>query len=164
VRGPPSWPAASVFGQHPDLDSQYDGSDSNASHVATLREAYRQWSETKGGSADHWAGLFADEGVQMRSLAGGATGMEFTRERSSKSEIRKYFEGLVADWEMIRYTTEEFIAQGDRVVMVGSCAFRHRGTGKVVETPKCDVFQFRQGKVVKFMEFYDTARALDAAR
>jgi ketosteroid isomerase-like protein len=33
-----------------------------------------------------------------------------------------------------------------------------------VETPKCDVFRFRQGKVVSFMEFYDTARALEATR
>jgi ketosteroid isomerase-like protein len=133
-------------------------------HVAKLREAYRQWSDTKGKSAEHWVGLFADEGVSMRSLAGGATGMEFTRERSSKDDIRKYFEGLAVDWTMIYYTTEQFIAQGDWVVMVGRCKFEHKRTGKVVETPKCDVFRFRQGKVVSFMEFYDTARALEATR
>jgi hypothetical protein len=31
-----------------------------ADHVVKLKEAYRLWDEIKGGSAEHWAGLFAD--------------------------------------------------------------------------------------------------------
>lgn len=128
-------------------------------NVEILREAYRLWHETKGGSVDHWMDLMADN-IRFRSLAGGEPGLEFTRECCMKEEVRLYFEGLGADWEMVHYTAEEFIAQDDRVVMLGSCAFRHRHTMKILETPKADFFRFRNGQIVDFMEFYDTAKAL----
>jgi len=50
-----------------------------ANHVMKLKEAYRLWDETKGGSAERWVDLFADEGVRIRSLAMGRPGMEFTQ-------------------------------------------------------------------------------------
>jgi len=59
---------------------------------------------------------------------------------------------------------DEFIAQGDRVVVVGRVAWRNRQTGKTVDTPKVDVWRIRDGKAVDFVEFYDTARSLEAAR
>lgn len=43
---------------------------------------------------------------------------------------------------------------------LSSVAFRHRKTGKVAESPKADVFRFRDGLIVEFAEFFDTARAL----
>jgi uncharacterized protein len=135
-----------------------------ADHVVKLKEAYRLWNETKGGSAEGWLDLLADEGVRIRSLAMGRPGMEFTEERRNRAEARQYFEGLAADWQMIHYTTEEFVVDGDRVVVISRCAFRHRRTGKVVDTPKCDVWHFRQGKAVDFFEFYDTAQTLEATR
>ena len=69
-----------------------------------------------------------------------------------------------ADWELIHFTPEEFIADGDRVVVLSSVAFRFRATGKVAESPKADVFRFRDGKIVEFFEFFDTARAFAATR
>jgi ketosteroid isomerase-like protein len=128
-------------------------------NVEILREAYRLWHKTKGGSVDYWMDLMADN-IRFRSLAGGEPGLDFTRECCIKEEVRHYFEGLGADWEMIHYTAEEFIAQKDRVVMLGSCAFRHRHTGNILETPKADFFRFSNGQIVDFMEFYDTAKAL----
>jgi ketosteroid isomerase-like protein len=40
----------------------------------------------------------------------------------------------------------------------------YRKTGIVVESPKADVFRFRDGLIVEFFEFFDTARALAATR
>ena len=57
---------------------------------------------------------------------------------------------------------DEYIAQGDRVVVIGRMAWRNRATGKVAETPKLDVWRLRDGKAVDFVEFYDTARAAAA--
>ena len=59
---------------------------------------------------------------------------------------------------MIEYVTEHFIAQGDRVVMLGRCAWRYKKTGKVVSTPKADVWRMADGKAVEFFEYYDTAQ------
>jgi ketosteroid isomerase-like protein len=59
---------------------------------------------------------------------------------------------------MIEYRVDHFVAQGDRVVMVGHCSWRAKRTGKVVATPKVDTWRFANGKAVEFYEFYDTAQ------
>src|ERR1044071_9717380 len=101
-------------------------------HVELLRKAYEKWHETKGGSADHWLELMADN-IRFQSLADGAPRMEFTRRSSSKADVKNYFSQLGDQWEMIYFTVDEFIAQRDRVVALIRCSFRHRETGKVLE-------------------------------
>lgn len=130
--------------------------------VTLLKEAYRKWHDTKAGSVDHWLELMTDD-IQFRSLAGGAEKMEFTRTSTCKDEVRQYFSQLTNQWEMIHYTIHEYIAQGDRVVALGSCSFRHRQTGKILDTPKADFHKFRAGKICEFFEFYDTAQAISKA-
>ena len=137
--------------------------DASLDNVAKLRQAYRDWQDTRGGSTQRWLDLLSDD-VKMGSLTAGAPEMAFTKAKRGKAEAEQYLSGLLADWEMIHFTPEEFIAQGDRVVVLSSVAFRHRGTGKVAESPKADVYRFRDGLIVEFFEFFDTARALAAAR
>lgn len=131
-------------------------------NVARLKEAYHQWHSSKGGSVAAWLELMADN-VSVRSLANGGPGAEFTQEIRSKAEFKRYFDGLLTDWEMIHYTTGQFIAEGDWVAMRGSTGWRNRATGRVVDTPKADFWRFRDGKVVEFHEFYDTAALFNAA-
>ncbi len=131
-------------------------------HVSLLREAYQKWHDTKAGSVDHWLEVMTDD-IQFRSLAGGAAKMEFTRTSTCKEEVKHYFAELTNQWRMIHYTVDEFIAQGDRVVALGSCSFRHNKTGKILETPKADFHKFRDGKICQFFEFYDTAQAMASA-
>jgi uncharacterized protein len=132
------------------------------SNVTVLKEAYRQWHDTKGGSVDQWLALMSDD-VKFRSLAEGAKPMEFTRTSSCKNDVERYFAGLTGEWEMIYYCVDEYIAQGERVAALGSCSFKHRKTGKVLETPKADFHRFRDGKICEFFELYDTAQAIDVA-
>jgi len=77
---------------------------------------------------------------------------------SSRDALRDYFAGLTRDWEMIEYVADEFVAQGDRVVMLGRCSWRFKKTGKVVSTPKVDVWMMANSKAVAFFEYYDTAQ------
>ena len=131
-------------------------------HVSLLKEAYKQWHDTKAGSADHWLSLMTDD-IQFRSLAAGAARMEFTRTSTCKDDVKDYFAQLTSEWEMIRYTIDEYIAQGDRVAALGSCVFRHKKTGKILDTPKADFHRFRNGKMCEFFELYDTAQAITQA-
>jgi len=131
-------------------------------HINLLKEAYKRWHDTKAGSVDHWLGLMTDD-VQFRSLAAGAARMEFTRTSTCKDEVKAYFSQLGSQWEMIHYTINEYIAQRDRVVALGTCAFRHKQTGKILDTPKADFHKFRDGKICEFFEFYDTAQAISKA-
>lgn len=131
-------------------------------NIEILKDAYRRWHETKAGSVDHWLHLMTDD-VNFRSLAEGAKTMEFTRTSSCKDEVKHYFAGLTADWEMLYYRINEYIAQGDRVVALGHVSFTNKRTGKILETPKADFHKFRDGKICEFFEFYDTAQAIDKA-
>ena len=72
-------------------------------------------------------------------------------------------ESLMRDWEMVSHTMNDFIAQDDRVAVIGRAVWRHKGTGKVADTRKVDIWRFRDGKAVDYAEFYDTARAFAAA-
>jgi ketosteroid isomerase-like protein len=128
-----------------------------ASNVATLKEAYRLWRESLGGSVDHWMGICA-ENIQFGSIVQGAPRVAYMTEYKARDELAQYFEGLKRDWEMIEFKTDHFVAQGDRVVMLGSCSWRAKSTGKVVTTPKADSWRFANGKAVEYYEFFDTAQ------
>ena len=131
-------------------------------NVETLKDAYQRWHDSKAGSVDHWLSLMTDD-VNFRSLAEGAKTMEFTRTATCKDDVKHYFAGLIADWEMIYYRIDEYIAQGDRVVALARVSFKSRRTGKILETPKADFHKFRGGKICEFFEFYDTAQAITVA-
>ena len=130
-------------------------------NVELLRKAYSVWSKTRGASHQHWMELCAEK-IAFGSLAHGPPGSAYLTNYQSRDELTGYFAGLAQDWEMMEYEVEHFVAQGDRVVMLGRCAWRYRKTGKVVWTPKADSWRFENGKAVEYFEFYDTAQVLAA--
>jgi ketosteroid isomerase-like protein len=134
-----------------------------AQNVEILRDAYARWHDSRGGSVDHWMDVVADD-IQFGSLARGAQEMQFATTYSNRDALRGYFEGLLSDWEMIHYTVDEYIAQGDTVVARGSTAWRNKRTGREADTPKVDFWRFRDGKAVEFYEYYDTACIFAAAQ
>ena len=128
-----------------------------------LKSAYQAWHDSRGASADEWMGLMAD-GVELRSVADGAPGLEFSAPRKGKHTAHGYFSALNNDWEMIYHYADEFLADGDRVVVFCRVSFRHRKTGKVAESPSVHRWRFLNGEAVEFFEFYDTAKAFAATR
>ncbi len=134
-----------------------------ARNVEVLKAAYRRWSETKGGSVDEWMKICADN-IAFGSLAqGAAPPIQYMTEYTSRDRLKDYFGGLARDWEMIESAADHFVAQGDRVVVIGRCTWRFKKTGTVVSTPKCDTWRFADGKAVEFFEYYDTAQVMAAA-
>jgi len=138
------------------------GMSDEANNIAILKDAYRRWHESKGGSVDRWM-TSCDENIKFGSLAQAAPEMAFARSYSNREALRGYFDGLLGEWEMIHYTANEFVAQGDSVFMRGATAWRNKKTGKSVETPKVDFWRFRDGKAVEYYEYFDTARVVAAA-
>ena len=130
-------------------------------NVEELRSAYRAWEDSRGTDPSRWIRLFADD-IKVRSIADGAPGMEFSMPREGLAQASEYFEHITRDWEMLSCAAEEFIEQGDRLVVVGSCAWRSRATGKAAESPFVHLWRFRGARAVEFREFYDTARAIAA--
>lgn len=125
-------------------------------NLRKLKEAYKLWDETKAGSIQVWFDLMAED-IHWNTI--GDEGKPYC---CSKDEAKQYFNGFCADWEMNYYKTDEFIVQGDRIVMLGSCSWRNRKTGKTLETPKADFFKFKDGEIVEFFEFFDTQKTISA--
>jgi ketosteroid isomerase-like protein len=130
-------------------------------NVEILKEAYRLWHETKGKSVTHWISICADA-IQFGSLAQNLRSVPYMTAYSDVTTLARYFAGLAVDWEMIEFRPENFVAQGDRVVMLGRCSWRAKRSGKVVWTPKADSFRMRNGKIIEFYEYFDTAQVRDA--
>ena len=128
-------------------------------NLEALKQAYEYWDSNKELAFENWMNLLSSE-VRLRSLADGATGMEFTRICNCKDDVLRYFQGLSAEWEMIYYKIDDYVVQGDKIVAIGNCQWRYRETSKVVETPKVDIVTFKDGKVIDFFELYDTAKVL----
>jgi uncharacterized protein len=127
-------------------------------NVLALKQAYRRWRETKGGSADDIVALF-DERIEMRSVLAPELPSEIVGPHISRDRAAEYFAGLAREWEMLYYDVYQFVAdgeQGEDVVMIGRCAWRHRETGAEVDTPKIDIWHFENGKATRFMEMFDS--------
>ena len=133
-------------------------------NVAALEHLYRRWSESGGTCADEVLALL-DEQVEMRSVLTDEMPSEIAGSHLSRDRAAEYFAAVPRDWEMLYFDVYQFIADGDDVVMVGRCAWRHRETGNEVDTPKVDIWHFENGRATRFMEMFDSlafARAVGA--
>ena len=132
-----------------------------ARNVAILKEAYRLWHDSKGASVDHWLYICADE-LTFGSIGQGVRAAPYMTLYDEKSKLGEYFQGLARDWEMIEFRPEHFVAQLDRVVMLGRCTWRCRRTSKTVWSPRAGSLRFASGKIIEFFEYFDTAGMRDA--
>ena len=56
-----------------------------------------------------------------------------------------------------QYAPREFIAQGDKVVVLGQERFRVKATGRSVENEWAHGWTLREGRAARFYEYNDTA-------
>ena len=123
--------------------------------IEELKLAYTNWRETKGGNLDQVLGLFDDQ-IEMRSVLEPNVQHELARVKRSREDTRNYFRELLDNWEMVDFPTERIVADGDTVVWIGRCHWRNKHGGKEIDTPKIDVWTFRNGKAVRFFEMFDS--------
>ncbi len=131
-------------------------------NAAALEHAYARWSETKGGSADEVLASVRRR-IEMRSVLAPSCPTTSPQSHSSKAPAIGIFRDPGPRLGDDRLRRDRFIADGDDVVMVGRCAWRNRATGRIVDTPKVDIWHFENGRAVTFLEMFDSlafARAL----
>ncbi|MBR0815082.1 nuclear transport factor 2 family protein [Bradyrhizobium diazoefficiens] len=136
---------------------------SSDANVALLKDAYREWNDSKGLNVDYWFDNVIGPQIKFDSVPRGAEPMPFAKRYDDRAELRGYFDGLLADWRMQYFTMNEYVAQGDTVVARGECAWTNKRMGKVAKTPKVDFWKFKDGKAVEYHEFFDTASVVAAA-
>jgi ketosteroid isomerase-like protein len=72
----------------------------------------------------------------------------------------RFMQGLPTVFEELRVEPDEFIASGDRVVVVGH--HRGRAKGGPFDVGFAMVWQMRNGKAVSFREYNDSGKLLKA--
>ncbi len=92
-------------------------------NVELLKGAYSSWSESRGASVDDWFAICA-ENIAFGSIAQGRPeGASYLTAYQGRNALKDYFGGIARDWEMVEYCADHYVAQGDRVVMLGRCAW-----------------------------------------
>ena len=71
---------------------------------------------------------------------------------------------LARDWQDFSAKAHEFIAQGDRIVSLGTYSGRFKKTGRSLSAPFAHVWTVRDGKLTRFDMHTDTAKVLEALK
>jgi uncharacterized protein len=75
-----------------------------------------------------------------------------------KQEIGHFFARVAETMRFDHFETRQFIAEGDQVAVLGVSTTRFPGSMETATHEWTMVFTFSEGKVIRFQEFYDTAR------
>ena len=86
----------------------------------------------------------------------------FGGSRTGVENVARFFQELVTAEEITNFEPREFLAQGDRVVVLGHSAATVRETNREYATDWVHVFRLKDGKVTEFLEFFDNAAATRA--
>lgn len=71
--------------------------------------------------------------------------------------LANVFAKLGSEWDGFSAVTEQFVADGDTVVALGEYGGTYKTTGKSFSAPFAHVWTLRDGKVVRFQQYTDTA-------
>jgi len=79
-----------------------------------------------------------------------------------KDSVKELFASLSNYWESFNLTPDEFIEQGDTVVVLSHSEAKGKETGNEVKLPWVHIWRFSDGKASEVQALTDTALAADA--
>ena len=128
-----------------------------AQNTKIVQDAYAAFQR-----ADIQAVLAAlDERIIWKPVIGAANQVPTAGERRGKASVGEFFRIVGETTHFSRFEPRQFIAQGDKVVTLGHYTAT-TSTGGAFDSDFVMVFTLRDGKVIEFQEFLDSA-ALNAA-
>lgn len=82
--------------------------------------------------------------------------------RAGKAAVAEFFQLLDASEEFTEFEPTEFIAEGDKVVVLGKFTATVKATGKTFSSDWVHISTVTDGKITGFREYFDTAAANEA--
>jgi ketosteroid isomerase-like protein len=99
---------------------------------------------------------YAADDVVYRTQ-GGWTLYPFSRPMHGKAALGQMLATIDVMFENLGSTIHELVIDGDRAALHRTSKMRNRGSGAVVCVDVCDFMRFRDGLVVEFSEYPDSA-------
>ncbi|MDH6253781.1 ketosteroid isomerase-like protein [Chryseobacterium sp. H1D6B] len=115
------------------VKSTYEGktSEENGKNLAAYAAADISWTEAKG-----------------FPYAGTYIGLE--------EVIKNVFSRLGSEWIDYKFTPEDYVAGGDKVVAYGIYSGTNKSTGKPFEARVAHIWKLKDGKIISFEQFVDS--------
>jgi ketosteroid isomerase-like protein len=89
-------------------------------------------------------------------------GVPFAGKRTGRASVAEFFASVNDSQEVITFEPRELIAEGDRVVALGSYSWRVKANGREFGCDFAHVWTIRDGKATEFQEYMDTAAGVGA--
>jgi ketosteroid isomerase-like protein len=120
-------------------------------NIETVKQAYAAFGR---GDMDALLGTF-DENVKW--ITPGPEDLPIAGSRTGRQAVADFFRVLDELFEFQRFEPKEFLADGDRVVVLGEDTVRVKATGRVLDFAWAHVSTLSGGKVVHFQEYGDVS-------
>lgn len=122
-----------------------------ADPVAVVRRAYEAFGR---GDLDT---LLSTLDSDIEWVTPGPDDLPAAGRRRGQDQVRQFFASIDEQYEFQRFEPQRFIRDGDLVVVLGEDDVTVKATGKRVSEAWAHVFTVRDGKIVRFQEYMDTA-------
>lgn len=84
--------------------------------------------------------------------------------RGPDAVLQGVFMRLGTEWDGYSVVPSDFVDGGEKVVALGMYSGTYKATGKAFRAPFAHVWQFRNGKAVRFQQFTDTVVVQEALK
>ena len=129
---------------------------SEQDNVAAAQRGYEYFMS---GDIPSLVNIFADDVVWALPKI---ENVPFSGKHTGRAAVAEFFRLVGENQEALSFNRESFVAQGEKVVVLGNYVWKVKATGREFSGDFAHVFTFRDGKAVAFNEFLDSA-ALAAA-
>jgi uncharacterized protein len=127
-------------------------------NVATIRRVYEAF-----GRGD-LAGVLGFMEPDLPWVTPGPADLPTAGRRRGLKQVEEFFGSLMSFGDIIRFEPTDFIAQNDKVVVLGEETYRVRATGNPVEFRWVHVFTLREGRIAAFEEVGDVSAGVAELR
>ena len=131
---------------------------SETGNVQVVKDAYAAFLR---GDITGVLALVADN-VDWHAIKGAEGAAPHAGARKGRAAVADFFTELGASTEFTTFEPREFIAQDDQVAVIGDYSATVKGTGRPVRCDWVMVFTVKDGRIVRFREWTDSAQLVRA--